>query len=1276
MQKKRNKPGRKRILAVLMCFVLVMGSMGTGAFAGEITAAQMGAEEVYDHETDVSASEGAFEETEAIQDDDAVEAGQNSDEGQGDLSFDEGAGETTDPDGEITDPDRETMTTSEEDEEIAAEDEAGTEEASDTATTDIIEDAAEGAGDTNTAEAAAEPESAENGSEEGGSGSAANGSEPAEGDPGNITTDPEISEICFNVTYVKRSWNGSKVESENKTVDSINAVPSDGSMTKGWYYLNKTVPATGSAIDRIYLTGDTYLILGDGYTLSVRGLYIPQGSTLTIYAQSDGKNAGKIVSKPTKGGAAIGATSDNHPGGDIVIHGGIIEAVGDDHCAGIGSNDGNGTTSPITIYGGMITATGGSDGAGIGGGRNCDGGTITIYGGDIHAKGGGENGAGIGGGDNAEGGKITIYGGDIAANEDPNEDGAGIGGGDGKAGGTVTINGGKITCWSRDGAGIGGGDNGDSGTITINGGDITCWDGGHAQGARIGGGCDGDGESITINGGVIHVYNRDGAGIGGGEDGDGGNITITGGEVNTEYRGEGNGAGIGGGNHSGDGGTINISGGTVTVRANWGAGIGGGRSRDSYYYTDYNSGDGGEINISGGVVDVISEGGFGIGAGAGPSNGESDYIKWNKGVIGSSGTITISGKADVTAAGAYAGIGGDSGTINIEGGRVEVYNYAAEDFGEEKGHGILLMNSSEGNFFVSGGVVYAVVSSDDGKAIYINGGKIKITGGTVNATSYNGSAFFADSTDGEVIVSGPETTLKLYSRFDPAIELYKKDKLAVSDSARVELETRMNGGLDLVEPFNSPRITVYPKAMVGYTDDISYSLDENLPWVLRGDREKVRESKTGFLRMIIKPCVHLKTQYLATNDNHQLDCAYCENRFEAEPHVPDENNKCTVCGYQGIMYNVTFEKGHDKAKGEMDTLTLLPGKEYTLPACGFAAPGGFTFRTWSVRSGGFEGTMAPGNTIIMNADTVLTALWEEYPAARVNGVTGSFNDKIKLNYYFDISDEIEGAYVTITNERTGQSVELPVSDAEYFENKGYKFSIPLVAKEASDPITARVYDIEDKEVRIFDKNEKEHTENGVQSSLMKYYEWLSTDEEVPDQERAVGLAAKDYCTAAQIYFNYYADGLSVSSAVSEMSEELMEELNGYAAKHGGTPLKGLVIQGISAMLEADNTLRLYTDIRGLEAGPYEFTIDGIRNVINMRSDNMIYVALRTGVYSNHLQDEHVYSLACNGSAAQTITMSVLTYARACARKKNKKESDLGKALFLYNKAAVAAFGGE
>ena len=83
-------------------------------------------------------------------------------------------------------------------------------------------------------------------------------------------------------------------------------------------------------------------------------------------------------------------------------------------------------------------------------------------------------------------------------------------------------------------------------------------------------------------------------------------------------------------------------------------------------------------------------------------------------------------------------------------------------------------------------------------------------------------------------------------------------------------------------------------------------------------------------------------------------------------------------------------------------------------------------------------------------------------------------------------------------------------------------------------------------------------------------------------------------------------------------------------------------------------------------------IDGNSAELKKRKDGSYYLALDTGVYSNHLQDTNDYSIS-DGTNTYTISMSVLTYARSCAGKADKAESDLGKALYLYNQAAVAAF---
>ncbi len=145
------------------------------------------------------------------------------------------------------------------------------------------------------------------------------------------------------VKYYKRSWNGTSVTSAEVT-ENITPVPDGGAMTSGKYFLNRNITVK----DRINLTGSTELILGDGFTLDVKGIYVPARSTLTIYGQY--RDTGSINSHPSTG-SGIGGKSEND-NGSIVIHGGIIKAVGADHCAGIGSND-SCTTGNITIYGAL-----------------------------------------------------------------------------------------------------------------------------------------------------------------------------------------------------------------------------------------------------------------------------------------------------------------------------------------------------------------------------------------------------------------------------------------------------------------------------------------------------------------------------------------------------------------------------------------------------------------------------------------------------------------------------------------------------------------------------------------------------------------------------------------------------------------------------------------------------------------------------------------------------------------------------------------------------------
>ena len=366
-----------------------------------------------------------------------------------------------------------------------------------------------------------------------------------------------------NVSYIDE--NGDGQTADNVTVLSA----SDTSWTTGWYTINSDL-TIGS---RATVTGDVKLILSDNCTLTIpKGITVSDNNSLTIYAQSTGDHAGKLV---------INGVDDKNSG--------IGGAAGQD--CGI-----------ITINGGIVTAEAGynamgqSGGAGIGGGMNGAGGNITINEGMVSAR-GGSGGAGIGGGSGRNGGTITISGGTVSAEGNASSYGAGggsgIGGGYTGSGGTITITGGTVSSsGKRGGAGIGGGDSGPGGNITITGGSV-----------------------IAV---VIAEQVGGGAGIGGGHEGSCGTITITGGTVSASSN---SGAGIGCGSHLFSGtAVITITGGTVSAYSVTGVGIG----NDGYYlstttlsWTDKT--DSIFASSYGGAVTVSQNRGFHI-------DGTDDYI--------------------------------------------------------------------------------------------------------------------------------------------------------------------------------------------------------------------------------------------------------------------------------------------------------------------------------------------------------------------------------------------------------------------------------------------------------------------------------------------------------------------------------------------------------------------------------------------------------------------------------------------------------------------------
>ena len=76
--------------------------------------------------------------------------------------------------------------------------------------------------------------------------------------------------------------------------------------------------------------------------------------------------------------------------------------------------------------------------------------------------------------------------------------------------------------------------------------------------------------------------------------------------------------------------------------------------------------------------------------------------------------------------------------------------------------------------------------------------------------------------------------------------------------------------------------------------------------------------------------------------------------------------------YLGKAVTVTLVPGDESAAGTIDTVSVVTGCEYALPACVFTAPEGKEFKGWLAG----EELKQPGDTITVTADTAVTAFWE------------------------------------------------------------------------------------------------------------------------------------------------------------------------------------------------------------------------------------------------------------------------------------------------------------
>ncbi|MBP5670090.1 MAG: hypothetical protein J6X14_07265, partial [Lachnospiraceae bacterium] len=302
----------------------------------------------------------------------------------------------------------------------------------------------------------------------------------------------------------------------------------------------------------------------------------------------------------------------------------------------------------------------------------------------------------------------------------------------------------------------------------------------------------------------------------------------------------------------------------------------------------------------------------------------------------------------------------------------------------------------------------------------------------------------------------------------------------------------------------------------------------------------------------------------------------------------------------------------------------------------------------------------------------------------MNYVKASFDGKIGLAFFVDIPEwirEEEGAYVTLT--QCGETVTRSISDVVaggQGSDGFYRIALYMPAAYYRENVNMRFYNGSGQPLTIRGKSGADLTEIGVNYYLEKYVKAIkdSTDEKVRNLARALD----DYGTAAQIYFNHYNEGdtLTLSNAIAGVQQS---QLEGYRSTRTGELTTKIQSFGIVGSFEADCTLKINVNFSGdgKKKSGIKYYIQSEEGgelkptTLHGNQENGYFLSVRN-IPAAYLGKPY-YFVIKDTKTGETYTMgcSMFTYVRATAFKQDMPEAfqNLAKALYLYGKAAEAYF---
>lgn len=295
---------------------------------------------------------------------------------------------------------------------------------------------------------------------------------------------------------------------------------------------------------------------------------------------------------------------------------------------------------------------------------------------------------------------------------------------------------------------------------------------------------------------------------------------------------------------------------------------------------------------------------------------------------------------------------------------------------------------------------------------------------------------------------------------------------------------------------------------------------------------------------------------------------------------------------------------------------------------------------------------------------------EDYGSATdavIRSVSLLFDGLLRIKYYFVLPERLlaeRGSSLVFS--RGGETVlTVPLSEGRQ-EGEYTCFYCSVNAEDIDTPIQARIRRGSGEYVSISSTSGKTYL-NGFFFSPMEYARQMKTAATTASM-RALAQALEDYGVAAQNYFKNGSEKLR-----DEVLAVRASDLNAWNPEAEGDKPAGFKGVSLSVMFEADNSLRVYLQFeRGSDPSRYSYMIDGQRAQLRQKSDGTVYLSV-DNIAADALDTVHSFTVS-NGTGRYTVKVSALSYARTAIERGSAAMANLGRALYLYNRAAEQYFG--